>query len=322
MENHTYSRRHFLTTLAAAGAALPLAGLAAASATGAAATVANNLPICVFSKHLQWLSYPEMAKAVKQMGFDGVDLTVRPEGHVEPARVAEDLPRAVDIIRKAGLEVPMIATAITDPTDKYTEPILKAASKAGIKYYRTGWLNYDKSLGVAKSLEKYKKQIAALAALNQKYNIHGAYQNHTGVGVGGPVWDIWHMVKDLDPKYFGCQYDLKHATVEGANSWIHGYDLLKNHIKTVDIKDLIWEKKGDKWQPQIVPLGEGMADYKTFMALLRKDNFSGPMSIHYEYPLGGAESGKKQITLAPHVVLSAMKRDLETLRGMLKQAAF
>ena len=65
-----------------------------------------------------------------------------------------------------------------------------------------------------------------------------------------------------------------------------------------------------------------MADYKTFMALLRKDNFSGPMSIHYEYPLGGAESGKKQITVTPDVVLSAMKRDLETLRGMLKQAAF
>ena len=321
MNDNTYSRRHFLTSLAAAGAALPFAGLAAASKP-ASTIAANNLTLCVFSKHLHWLPYAEMAKAAKQMGFDGVDLTVRPDGHVVPERVTEDLPRAVDIIRKAGLEVPMITTAITDPAAKDTESIIKAASKAGIKYYRTGWLNYDKTLGVAKSLEKYKGQIAALAALNQKYNIHGAYQNHTGIGVGGPVWDIWELIKDLDPKYFGCQYDLKHATVEGANSWIHGYDLLKNHIKTVDIKDVIWQKKGDKWQPEIVPLGEGMADYKTFLALLRKDNFSGPMALHYEYPLGGAESGKKQITVAPEVVFKAMKRDLETLRSMLKQANF
>lgn len=318
MNNVPYTRRHFLTTLAAAGAALPFTGLAAN--TVAQTAEANNLTLCVFSKHLHWLPYAEMAKAVKQMGFDGVDLSVRPDGHVVPERVNEDLPRAVDIIRKAGLEVPMITTAITDPTDKFTEPIVKAASKAGIKYYRTGWLKYDENLGVAKSLEKYKQQIAKLAALNQKYNIHGAYQNHTGTGVGGPVWDIWHLIKDLDPKYFGCQYDLKHATVEGANSWIHGYDLLKNHIKTVDIKDVAWQKKGDKWQPVIVPLGEGMADYKTFLGLLRRDNYAGPMSIHYEYPLGGAETGKKQITVAPEVVFTAMKRDLETLRGMLKQA--
>lgn len=320
MRKISYTRRHFLTTLAAAGAALPLASMAASQA--APAPAANNLPLCVFSKHLHWLPYAEMAKAAKQMGFDGVDLTVRPDGHVVPARVATDLPRAVDIIRKAGLEVPMITTAITDPADAYTEPIIKAASQAGVKYFRTGWLTYDKNLGVAKSLEKFKPQIARLAGLCQKYNIHGAYQNHTGVGVGGPVWDIWHLIKDLDPKYFGCQYDLKHATVEGANSWVHGYDLLKDHIKTVDIKDVIWQKKGDKWQSQIVPLGEGMADYKTLMALLRRDNFSGPMSLHFEYPLGGAESGKKQITVAPEVVLTAMQRDLETLRGMLKQASF
>ncbi|KAA5549619.1 sugar phosphate isomerase/epimerase family protein [Adhaeribacter rhizoryzae] len=318
MNDSNYSRRHFLTTLAAAGAALPFAGLAASTTPKIVA--ANNIQICVFSKHLHWLPYAEMAKAVKKMGFDGVDLSVRPDGHVVPERVTEDLPRAVDIIRKAGLEVPMITTAITDPADKYTEPIVKAASKAGIKYYRTGWLKYDNNLGVIKSLEKYKQQIAGLAALNQKYNIHGAYQNHTGTGVGGPVWDIWHLIKDLDPKYFGCQYDLKHATVEGANSWIHGYDLVKNHVKTVDIKDVAWQKKGDKWQAVIVPLGEGMADYKTFLGLLQRDNYAGPMSIHYEYPLGGAESGKKQISVAPEVVFTAMKRDLETLRGMLKQA--
>ncbi|MDB5260957.1 MAG: hypothetical protein JWQ14_238, partial [Adhaeribacter sp.] len=110
MTNNTHSRRHFLATLAAAGAALPFAGLATA-AVPKANGAANYPVLCVFSKHLEWLPIAEMARAAKQMGFDAVDLTVRPGGHVEPQRVAEDLPKAVDIIRKAGLSVPMIATA-------------------------------------------------------------------------------------------------------------------------------------------------------------------------------------------------------------------
>jgi hypothetical protein len=44
------------------------------------------------------------------------------------------------------------------------------------------------------------------------------------------------------------------------------------------------------------------------------------MSIHYEYPLGGAESGKKQLTVSPDNVLEAVKTDLVTLQNMLQKA--
>ena len=43
--------------------------------------------------------YNEMSKVVAEMGFDGVDLTVRPQGHVLPERVEADLPKAVEAIR-------------------------------------------------------------------------------------------------------------------------------------------------------------------------------------------------------------------------------
>ena len=29
-----------------------------------------------------------------------------------------------------------------------------------------------------------------LARLNEKYKIHGAYQNHAGSNFGAPVWDL------------------------------------------------------------------------------------------------------------------------------------
>ena len=311
------SRRQFIGTLAAT-ALLPVTGVAGQSKLGLPAK--TNFPICIFSKHLQWLSIPEMAQTVADLGYNGIDLTVRKGGHIEPERAAKELPEAVAQIRKAGLDVPMITTDLIDPKHPLTEPILKAAGQAGIKYYRTAWVKYQPELGVLKSLEQYKKQFEQLAKLNQKYNIHGAYQNHSGSGVGAAVWDLWFLLKDTDPRWLGVQYDVNHATAEGSASWVNDLDLFKSYIRCMDIKDFYWTKKDGQWQHELVPLGEGMVDFKKYFSLLKQYNITGPMSIHYEYPLGGADQGKKQITIPKDDVLNAMKRDLLTLRTMLKEA--
>jgi L-ribulose-5-phosphate 3-epimerase len=39
-------------------------------------TPVDRLKINIFSKHLQFLNYHDMAEAVAEMGFDGIDLTV------------------------------------------------------------------------------------------------------------------------------------------------------------------------------------------------------------------------------------------------------
>ena len=75
--------------------------------------------------------------------------------------------------------------------------------------------------------KSYKKKLEGLAELNKKYGIVGAYQNHSGRYFGSPVWDLWMQIKDMDPEYTGCQYDIRHAVMEGANSWVLGLQLLK-----------------------------------------------------------------------------------------------
>jgi hypothetical protein len=42
--------------------------------------------------------------------------------------------------------------------------------------------------------------------------------------------------------------------------------------------------------------------------------------MHFEYPLGGAENGAKQITVPKEEVMNAMKRDLSKFRSMLSEA--
>ena len=80
--------RRELMQAAAAAALTPLSGRAAEAPS-----------FCLFSKHLPDLGWSDLGRAVKESGFDGVDLTVRAKGHVLPERAAADLPRAIDAIR-------------------------------------------------------------------------------------------------------------------------------------------------------------------------------------------------------------------------------
>jgi sugar phosphate isomerase/epimerase len=72
---------------------------------------------------LQWLrSADEVADAAAEMGYDGVDVTVRPyPGHVDPARVGQELPGFVKALRKRGLQVVEITTNIADAESPYAE---------------------------------------------------------------------------------------------------------------------------------------------------------------------------------------------------------
>jgi L-ribulose-5-phosphate 3-epimerase len=330
------SRRNFIVRSILASAGIT-AGLNAISQTGrpgfklseSAKSPAEKgqkpFPLSIFSKQLQWLDYDEMARVAAEIGFDGVDLTVRPGGHVLPERVEQDLPRAMEAVQKAGLNIYMIATSITSADDPITEKILKTAGSLGIRHYRTGWLFYDDSKTVEDTISQAQQQLGRLAVLNEKYSVSGEYQNHSGTGAagiyfGGSIWDLAGVLKNLNSPWLGSQYDIYHATVEGANAWPVGLKLISPFIRTLDIKDFQWAKKDGRWSSESVPLGEGMVDYGKYLGLIKKYNLTCPVSIHYEYPLGGAESGAKELTMEREKVIAAMQRDLATLKKYLAES--
>jgi hypothetical protein len=63
--------------------------LAATAAFSLAAQNSKRIQICFFSKHLPELNYSQLAQWLKDAGFDGAHLTVRPGGHVLPERAAQ-----------------------------------------------------------------------------------------------------------------------------------------------------------------------------------------------------------------------------------------
>ncbi|WP_372772212.1 sugar phosphate isomerase/epimerase family protein [Mangrovibacterium sp.] len=275
--------------------------------------------IYIFSKHLQWLDYSEMAKTAREIGFDGVDLTVRPKGHVLPERVAEDLPKAVKAVRENGLLADRMTTAITDPDDELTVQILKTAADQGITNYRLGWLSYDWSIPVNENIRIFNEKLRKLAALNKQFGLKGAYQNHAGEMAGGPVWDIALMLEGVDPDYLGVRYDIRHATAEGGQSWPIGLNYLADKINSFDLKDFRWENINGKWSPVTVPLGEGMVDFARFFQIIHQQHIAGDITMHFEYELGGAENGTTHLTKPAAEVIAAMKQDISIVRNWLKQ---
>jgi len=272
-------------------------------------------PVCVFTKSLHFLSLEELGQGLAKMGFDGADISVRPGGHIEPKNVKVEMPQAIKTLRKYGVEIPMMVTGILNPDEPFAMDTLKSAADAGIKYYRTGPAKYDLTKSIQQNLDDHKKAIEKLAKVNEKFGIHGDYQNHSDMNIGSPVWDLYEVMKDVNPQHMGIQYDIRHAVTEAGYSWKLGMLRVAPWIKTIDIKDFVWKKNPTgEWHHQNVMLGEGMVNFDEFLKEYVKLNVVAPISIHYEYDLGGAETGKKATTMDREKIFSMMKTDLDWFR--------
>jgi L-ribulose-5-phosphate 3-epimerase len=314
------SRRNFIKSSVIAGTMLPFMPNDLFADVLKSKKVADPLNVLVFSKHLQFLNYKDMADAAAEIGFNGVDLTVRPKGHVLPERVDIDLPKAMEAIQKAGLATTMITTAVQDANDPTDRKLLETASGLGVKYYRMNWLKYPEGKSIPEAMVQFKKTLAEISQLNRKLNITGCYQNHSGNLAGASIWELWEILKNSDQRNMGVQYDIRHAVVEGGMSWRNGLNLIHPHIKILAIKDCIWLKKNGSWVVENVPLGEGMVDFKSYFKILKEYNIQVPISLHYEYPMGGAEHGASSISTDKQIIFAHMKRDLMKLQQLWQEA--
>jgi len=303
------SRRALLSTAAALGAGL------------LPARAAEKLKVSVFSKHLRFLEGEPLAAFTTGLGFDGIDLTVRKGGHVEPDRVRQDLPKLVAILRRKSLDVSMLTTDIADADSPFVEEILSTMAELGIRHYRWNGFRYEANTPIARQLDRLKPRVAKLAALNARHKVTAMYHTHSGTGlVGASFWDLRILLDGLDPDAVGVNYDVGHATVEGGlGGWINSFNILLPHLRGVAVKDFLWAKNAaGRWQPEWTPLVKGMVQLQQFFKMLAATSFAGPLQVHFEYPLGGAEHGNATITISQDEVAAAMKRDLQQVRTYMR----
>lgn len=280
--NQPFSRRSFFElagrgVFAGAAAALTSRDLRAENAGEAPDRIG---PVCAFAKHLQWLSVEELADYLAEHDFDGIEATVRQGGQVEPENVEHDLPRLVEALKGRDRRVLIMTTDISDARDPLAQRVLKTAAGLGVPYYRMGYYRYSLDQAIVPQLEAFRDTALRLAEFNAAVGITGLYQNHAGSQyVGASVWDLHRLLEGVSAEQIGVAFDVRHATVEGGQTWPVLWRLVRSQTRAIYVKDFQWDGRN----PRNVPLGEGQVDPALLRTIRDEVSAGTPVSLHMEY---------------------------------------
>jgi sugar phosphate isomerase/epimerase len=269
-------------------------------------------PIVVFSKVYQTLllNFDDAAEVTADAGLDGIDAPLRPEGEILPERVADELPRYVEALRKRKLQLPLLTTAIVSTSSPQTEQILRTAKKLGVQYYRLGFV--DRRGDAKKQINEFKAQLKDLAAMNKEIGIGAVIENHSAAGhgnyLGGDLTEMHEIVNDFDPAQIGVAFDVGHAIIVHKEQWRPQFEALKSHIKVAYVKDA---KMEGRW----VPFGEGDVGRLGYFKLLREIGYNAPISMHIEFDWTKQGKAKNRAAL-----VQALNESAGVLRKWLAEA--
>lgn len=296
-----FTRRHLI-----------LSTIATVSTSAAAA---QGMPtIALFSKALSKYSIADMARIAADVGADSIDLTVRPDGHVQPLHAARDLPAADSQIRSQALRICIVNTEFTDASEPGAAGTLRAAGALGIPYFKLGYWRYG-TQPVEKVLAEVRRAATDLVALGARSNVRALWHNHSGDNVGHVFWDLHRLTADWDPKRLGYLFDLSHAAGEGAvEGWQIALRLAIPRMEVVAAKDHTWEKVEGRWKRRTCALGQGAVDFPRAMALLAAGGFRGIFTIDCAYQTNDLAGSLAKDT-------AFVKSQIESAYGAISQNA-
>ncbi|HVR73088.1 MAG TPA: TIM barrel protein [Planctomycetota bacterium] len=272
----------------------------------------------LFTDNLADLTIAEACAAAKGAGFDGIDLTLRPGGHVKPEEAETGLSEARRIADLHGVTIPMASTAITDTDSPHAETIFRAAAHYGVRWLKLGYWPYIPFGTLRDQVDETRRKLTRIAALGRKYRVLPCVHCHSGrfVAAGGPL--LYLVLQDFQPGEVGAYADPMHMALEGGLAgWEMGLDLIHPWLSLVGVKNFRWveterDAKGQmRYRWEYTPLADGQAPLPEFVLRLRELRFNGTISLHSEYK--GSTSFRK---LSTPELLEQSAKDLKHLKSL------
>jgi sugar phosphate isomerase/epimerase len=241
--------------------------------------------VCLYSQHLIKVEYEAVGMVLRDLGFDGCDLAVVPGSHIPPEQAGSDLMRGIEAISGVGLEVPIISTSVTSGNDPNGRQILGIAGFMGVPLFRPGYWKYGNAADLEVRLGELQREILGLASVGRAYNVAMALHNTSGDAVGAALWDLSGMLRTVDPRWVGYDFDPGFATqTAGVNGAGVVMRLAMPKLKAVTVRDFTWNKDAaGAWKAAPCPLGDGMVDWRQFFTALARARFVGPITIEVRY---------------------------------------
>jgi len=222
---------------------------------------------------------PELGRFVAGLGFDGVELPVRPGFQVEPAAVARGLPEAVRVLADHGVRIASIA----GPTDEKT---IAACAAAGVPIIRICCFIPDRTEYLAGEAE-IQRHFDQLLPLLEKHGVTIGVQNHCGRSVLTAM-DLRHLIAKYDPRHVAAVLDFGHCGLAGQAPDL-ALDIVWPHLRLVNFKSAYWRRAegppagAPRWESCWTGGREGMADWPAAVGELKKRGYQGDVCLTAEY---------------------------------------
>lgn len=232
----------------------------------------------VFTKPWPGLSLDELGAMVAEMGFDGVELPVRPGYQVEPERAGK-LAEAVRVLKKHGVDVASVA----GPGEA---SVIRACGEAGIGIVRV-MVKVLEEVDYLSHIERTQRTWDGLLGVLEESGVTLGVQNHKGRFLTHAM-HLYHAVNRYDPKLIGAVWDAAHNTYSGAEPEL-ALDVVWPHLCMVNLKNGLWDWDGTdafgvaKWKAKWVAGHQGLCDWPRVIRALKHRNYTGDLCLSAEY---------------------------------------
>ncbi len=238
--------------------------------------------LAIFTKPWKALDLRQLAEHIQALGFDMIELPVRPGFQVEPETIERDLPAAVKLLGDHGIRVLNVTAAL--PFDD--ERLYSACAAAGVRMNRVMFWQRDQDYWSAEG--EARRQLDSALPFCQKYNVRIGIQNHSGKFVPVNEMGAYHLVKDYETRYVAAVWDPAHNALEGMDSDA-ALDVLAPYLCVVNLKNAYWrrvsgpEAEVAEWKIYWTSGAQGRASWPRVIAKLQAMNYQGPICFSAEY---------------------------------------
>jgi sugar phosphate isomerase/epimerase len=280
------------------------------------------MEIVLNSKFFTELSVEQLGEKTIELGYDGVDICVRPGHPIHVNNVIEALPKAMKVWSGQNLTCPLAtaATDITNPNAPEVEGLYVACAEAGIPRLKIGFWRFNEGDDYWQVIDAARRELEGFNAFSEKYGVQTCYQIHSGACIGSNCAGLMHLIRGFNPQHIGAYPDPGHLLLDGED-WAMGLAMIGDYLSIIGIKDALYLPQPDHTPPYIpcfVKVGDGCVDWERYLGLLCKSGFEGPLTVHTEYRFD--ESIIRQVGYAettPPNLEQWAKEDAIYLRNML-----
>ncbi len=271
--------------------------------------IKDTPPVTVFTKPWKDLEISSLADLIAELGFDGIELPVRPGFQVEPDTIEASLEIAVDVFKARGLMIHSVAGDMDVKT-------ARACAQAGVPVLRT-MLKITPEKPYQKHVDEFRALCMELGEVLAGSETTIGLQNHCDEFVTSSI-GMMHAIEGLPKEQVTAVLDLGHTGLDGELEEI-AIDIAWSRLSLINLKNAIRYPDGKDdfgatiWNRTWVPGREGYTSWNNAIAELGRRSYSSPICITCEY------KDEERKGLSGNDVIPLLKDDLEFLKELIVQ---